>query len=163
MKGPLKVPHTHCRNGHLLTPQNVRVVPSGKKAAGKRQCRQCRTALQIRYRTPAQPRPTLRERRLSSYIPVTETGCWLFTGPWNDSGYGKFAGERPVRKHTQAHRYFYEQFVGPIPDGLLLCHKCDTPPCVNPVHMFVGTHQDNMADMVRKGRHRHAGRTPHAN
>lgn len=91
---------------------------------------------------------------LSRYI-SDENGCWIFQGQKNIEGYGivQIGQARDGNRTRQmAHRYFYEQIVGPIPDDLLACHKCDNPPCVNPDHMFIGTQADNIADMMKKGR-----------
>lgn len=93
------------------------------------------------------------DRFWSHVDPEPNSGCWLWSGAWNGKwnvcGYGRFNIDGVMR---QAHRWAYEHFRGPIPDGLFACHKCDTPPCVNPDHLFLGTAVDNMADMIRKGR-----------
>jgi hypothetical protein len=73
-------------------------------------------------------------------------------GDHNDDGYGRV--HIPKGKPVPAHRFSYELVNGPIPDGLRVLHHCDNPPCVNPVHLFVGTQADNGRDMVAKGRWR---------
>ena len=85
----------------------------------------------------------------------TNGGCWLWAGSIGSYGYGRI--ERDGRQ-TGAHRRAWEVFRGPIPKGLILCHKCDVRACVNPDHIFLGTNKDNTADMWRKGRH--PGRHP---
>lgn len=86
-------------------------------------------------------------------IPVTESGCWLWVGSVDGDGYGFISpyinGER-IR--LRAHRASYEVFVGEIPDGMFVCHKCDVPGCVNPDHLFAGSALDNTRDMIQKGR-----------
>ena len=83
--------------------------------------------------------------------PILGTRCWIWIGgKKNKLGYGTIY----VRKGEtdEAHRVAYRNMVEPIPDGMCVCHKCDNPSCVNPDHLFLGTHQDNMKDMYRKGR-----------
>ncbi len=79
--------------------------------------------------------------------------CWLWTGTTDKDGYGK----RSVNNKTiRAHRVSYEMAYGPIPKGLFVCHRCDTPGCVRPDHLFLGTVQDNNRDRDNKG---HTART----
>lgn len=99
-------------------------------------------------------RPSTETNFEQKYIPVTETGCWLWTAASDYLGYGQFSvGGRMIK----AHRYAWEQQNGPIAPGLIACHKCDTPACVNPDHLFLGTHKANAVDRGRKGRHRRTG------
>lgn len=72
--------------------------------------------------------------------------CWLWTGSTNEKGYGRHG-------NAKAHRVAYELEVGPIPDGLILLHSCDTPACVRPSHLKPGTHLENKRDAIAKKRH----------
>jgi HNH endonuclease len=76
-------------------------------------------------------------------------GCWLWTGSCLPNGYGLISVQGTYRL---AHRQSYETFVGPIPPGLCVLHHCDTPSCVRPDHLFLGTTADNYWDSARKGR-----------
>jgi hypothetical protein len=77
-------------------------------------------------------------------------GCWFYRGPFDDRGRGLLwlADGRPVT----AHRAAYYIAHGEIPDRMCVCHSCDTPRCVNPAHLWLGTQADNLADMRRKKR-----------
>ena len=90
---------------------------------------------------------TIEDRFLEKTVVVGD--CWEWQGSVTVSGYGQFS----IRSRGfRAHRIAYELFVGPIPNGLLVCHKCDNTKCVNPNHLFVGSSQDNTDDMIAKGR-----------
>ena len=79
--------------------------------------------------------------------------CWIWTRPPRTDGYGQvLAFDGLKRKVMTAHRVSYLMHHGPLVDGLCVLHSCDTPLCVNPDHLSLGTHLDNMADMVAKGR-----------
>lgn len=75
--------------------------------------------------------------------------CWKWTAGLFSNGYGAFKLDGKLRK---AHRVSYEMHHGPIPEGLLVLHKCDNPKCVNPDHLFLGTHKTNAEDRQNKGR-----------
>lgn len=92
---------------------------------------------------------TLLERFEAKYEPITESGCWIWTANSDKDGYGQF---RIGKKMMRPHRFSYEHFVGEIPNGMYVLHKCDIPSCVRPEHLFVGTQKDNVADMIKKGR-----------
>lgn len=103
---------------------------------------------------------TVMERFESKYEPVTETGCWLWTGTCNGV-YGLLSfSENKKRRWKMAHRIAYELYRGPIPQGLDALHRCDVPLCVNPNHLFLGTDKDNIQDCIRKGRWNIPGRRP---
>lgn len=81
--------------------------------------------------------------------PNCEAQCWVWAGSLNTKGYGLISSNGG---NIVTHRISYELHNGSIPDGLLVLHRCDRPSCVNPNHLFLGTHQDNMDDMAAKGR-----------
>jgi hypothetical protein len=95
---------------------------------------------------------TLKERFDEKYLPVPESGCWLWTSDVGKNGYGLLLTQTNPRKKKYAHRLSYEFFNGEIPENMFVLHKCDVRSCVNPSHLFIGTAKDNHADMVSKGR-----------
>ncbi len=90
----------------------------------------------------------LLERFASNFFIEPNSGCWLWTGSINKAGYGLMRYDSGIL----AHRYSWQTHNSQIPKGLCVLHKCDTPSCVNPNHLFIGTQLENLADMRRKGR-----------
>ena len=102
--------------------------------------------------------------RFWNKVTTSVDGCWMWTGATDSKGYGRFSmgGSHKLdgsRRNSMvaAHRFSYELVNGSIPKtsayhGMCVLHKCDTPGCVNPRHLFLGTNEDNVHDMDRKGR-----------
>ena len=104
-------------------------------------------------------RSATRPDRFWAKVQKSEAGCWIWTGGTNSNGYGTFRVSTGVSEY--AHRLAWTLIQGPIPDGLDVCHSCDSlypirdvtyRRCVRPDHLFLGTQLDNMRDMRAKGR-----------
>ncbi len=104
------------------------------------------------------PKPL--EERYWQYVEKTEY-CWLWRG-LRARRYGSIRGHGPDYVKRPAHRVAWELAYGSIPGGLFVLHRCDNPVCVNPAHLFLGTHQDNMRDRQMKQRHAYGERSPMA-
>jgi hypothetical protein len=89
------------------------------------------------------------ERFWSKIEKSNDNSCWLWMASTDSLGYG---GMNWKGKRQKAHRIMWILTYGEIPNNLEVCHSCDNPPCVNPKHLWLGTHQDNMDDMNKKGR-----------
>ena len=95
------------------------------------------------------PRKSIEERFWSRVDKLGENECWNWLGSKLRGGYGNLNIDGGT---FQAHRVSYILHFGEIPDGMLVCHTCDNPPCVNPKHLWLGTHLDNARDKVNKHR-----------
>lgn len=101
----------------------------------------------IKTRAKRKSKYTVLERFFQKVVKEVD-GCWN----WTASTYGKYGQFNPGEGITSSHRFSWMHHNGEIPQGLFVLHKCDNPICVNPNHLFLGTHQDNMDDMMNKGR-----------
>ena len=96
------------------------------------------------------PPVPLQERFWRKVTLASRDQCWLWQGAKDLDGYGFIKRKDGVQ--LRAHRVSHELHHGPVPLGMFVCHTCDTPSCVNPDHLFLGTAKDNTDDMIRKGR-----------
>lgn len=89
------------------------------------------------------------ELRFAAAVVVSDSGCWLWTGCVNGTGYGTICVHG---KRTLAHRFSFEMHRWVIPEGKSILHTCDVRRCVNPEHLFLGTQKENLLDAQKKGR-----------
>lgn len=97
--------------------------------------------------------------RFAGKYRVDESGCWIWIGKTDRTkmNYGRIYSGPAEKRWLKAHRASYEIHCGEVPDGMYVLHKCDRPQCVNPDHLFLGSHADNMKDMASKGRGKSSG------
>lgn len=114
----------------------------------KNECRFCKCQM---ISTSQIPICSIKCRLLEGIKKDDKTGCWI----WIKSTCGAYGKIRFEGKTDTAHRVSYKIFKGEIPKKVCVCHKCDTPLCVNPDHLFLGTHKENTQDSIRKGRTNH--------
>lgn len=130
-----------CGNILCVNPQHWKIVPLYLNLGTVR--------VAVRSKTKEQRMEEFARRINENGSLILDTPCWEWIGNKSQNGYGQFSSRY---FSTLAHRASWEIFVGPIPDGLYICHRCDNKSCVNPEHLFLGTQHDNMLDMVQKGR-----------
>lgn len=128
-------------------PPSITCVICGGKVKSRKLCNTCYVRHQRAGTLHEFPHLTIQEY-LDAIVAKTD-GCWLWNGSRTVEGYGVLHLKKQM---IPAHRFMYERHVGPIPKGLLIRHKCDNPPCVNPAHLDLGTVRDNAKDAIERGR-----------
>jgi len=134
-----------CSKGHPLTDDNVYVVFDRTRQREWRRCRQCALDYQHAHRSRRIGRPPKNPQlRILDHVRIDSSGCWIWQSTISPKGYAQIGVREGERVRSKiAHRYAYEAFVGPIPEGLELDHLCFVPSCVNPAHLEPVTHEEN--------------------
>jgi len=161
-KNPKTVREIRMANREMECPQcgntfipRLSQLKNGGDPCCSHKCASSRNYYEKGIRPPGRKK-TARQRFENKYEIVSESGCWVWIAGINDKGYGRFKLDG---KLFLAHRAAYTIYVGEIPQGINVCHKCDVPECVNPDHLFLGTQKDNIQDSKSKGRHRQLRKT----
>lgn len=119
-----------------------------KGSHGKYCSRQCSNT---KSHIGRKPRPLARTVEERFWIKVDKSGdCWLWTSATDSGGYPIFS--LPGHRSIRVHRYMWEMHNGAIPENMFICHTCDVRNCIRIDHLFVGSHDENMQDMVNKDR-----------
>jgi len=120
-----------------------------KRGKWSKNCRTtCGHSCAGKLATPNHSSISVIERFWNKVKIIQQDDCWIWTGA-TVKKYGEFAFEGKIQS---THRVSWQIHFGTIPDGMDVLHHCDNPPCINPKHLFLGTHSDNMQDAKRKGR-----------
>ena len=134
-----------CKEGHLLIPSNILISWSKDRSTPTIRCRECRriAAEKQSRKRGILKRGTIEYRKalFEKHIVKTDT-CWIFIGYTDAKGYGR-VGNPNFKNLSMAHRYSYELYKEPIPEGLQLDHKCENKSCVNPEHLQPVTNLEN--------------------
>jgi len=142
-----------------VLPKSEQPNVTEERADGQeRRCRVCGKPLTLRQKTACSRScngnwrgPHSRKElplRLWPRLKIADNGCWEWQGGLDKDGYGQLAAP----EESRAHRVAWFLVNGPIPEGLRVLHRCDNPPCCNPLHLFLGDNLANSRDMVNKGR-----------
>lgn len=135
------------------------ICKRGHKYIYKTDCKQCHALREQKHRQRVRAIEQARRAlvhddvvraRLRERVKIDASGCWFWVGSHYSNGYGRMSVDG---KEQLAHRLSYQYFIGPIPDGMQVLHNCDVGACINPKHLHIGTHRDNMQEAWDRGRH----------